>query len=574
MPRLLAIDCDARELCFVLGNSVGERVTLEAAGSVSLKGLADDRPLQNDELGKQLQALLAKHKRSGAKVLASVDRNAIELFQLTVPPAADAELPELVMNQLAIESSNIANESVIDFIPDVGGASEPRRITAAALSQVEFDRVKTVCTAAGYAPDCMLVRPYETASLFLKQQTAIRGNSLLVNVVADEVDLIVVDQQQPLFFRTVRLPAGMGDEAAEQRLLDEIRRTLLVAPQGSEVGQVIDAVYVFGTSGEYERIVQQISKDSTAKVELLDPYVGFALGSQWEKQTSGRLIPLLGMLLGEAHGGNHAIDFLHPRRAPKPPDRKRQLAMALIVAAVLVGTGGYYVWDLFSAADAVNKKLASDLADLEALVKKSSKKEKVTEAIDDWNGNSVVWLDELRELSSKFPSGQDLVIQRLSMTPTRGGKASIAFQGLAREPKVVTRMEVTLRDSRHEVQTPRVEERVQDKLYSWGFETSVSLSPAKVEMEESDHDQSASEVKESGKKESNSKEPDKQEASAKESAEPAVSKSKKPRKGAKTGSKKATATEEPAAKEASPTVEPNSDDRSQQESPSVDTPEK
>ncbi|WP_010582270.1 hypothetical protein [Schlesneria paludicola] len=483
MQRLLAIDCDARELGYVLATASGERITLESAGTVLLGSGPDDRALTPDEIGKKLQSALAKQKRTGVKVLASVDRNSIELFEIVVPPASDPELPELVLNRLSMESATIADEAIVDFIAQSGGETESRRVTAAALAKTELERVTATCSSAGLTADRLLVRPYETAALFLRQRSVTGGNFLLVNVIGDEVDLIVVDSVRILFFRTVRLPARMGDETAEQRLLDEIRRTLLVAPQSPEIGHVIEAVYWFGSGAEHERLVAQISKEISTKVELLDPYSGFSFGKHWEGQLSGRLVPLLGMLVAETRGAQHAVDFLHPRKAPKPPNRIRQLAIAASLIAVIGGAGGYYVWEGQAKADAEIKKLSESLTSLDALVKKTAEKKKVADAIEEWNSNSVVWLDELRDLSAKFPPGQDLVIQRLAMTPSRGGKANVSFQGLAREPKVVTRMEASLRDSRHEVQTPRVEERVQDKTYSWSFETGVSLTPAKVKIE-------------------------------------------------------------------------------------------
>ena len=78
-------------------------------------------------MGKQLQAALAKCKRTGAKFLIAVDRNSIELTEITVPPAADAELPEMVLNQLAMDAPAIADESVVDFIASPGEANHPAR---------------------------------------------------------------------------------------------------------------------------------------------------------------------------------------------------------------------------------------------------------------------------------------------------------------------------------------------------------------------------------------------------------------------------------------------------------------
>ena len=111
MQRILAIDFNPREITYLVANAAGDRITLEANGTVSLIDAAEDRPLSAAESAKQLQGTLAKYKRAGTKVLVSVDRNSIEFFEFTVPPASDAELPELVMVQSTMELSMIAEES-------------------------------------------------------------------------------------------------------------------------------------------------------------------------------------------------------------------------------------------------------------------------------------------------------------------------------------------------------------------------------------------------------------------------------------------------------------------------------
>ena len=564
MQRLIAIDCDSREFAYIQASVSGDRITIEAAAIVPLKSAEPDRLATVEEATAQLQAALAKYKRSGVKALVGVDRNAIELISITVPPSTDAELPEMVQNQLVSESPTIADESVIDFIPNPGDPAESRRITAATLPKTELQRVTTICNAINLTPHRILARPYETASLFLKKGTLGTGDSLLVNVIVDEVDLIVVDQIRPLFFRSVRLPGGLGDETAEQRVLDEIRRTLLVAPQNVEVGQVIESVYVFGTSPEHERLVQQIAKDCNAKVHAIDPFEGFTINGELENRTSGRLVPLLGMLAEEAHGAAHSIDFANPRKAPPPPNRVRQIAIGTAVAAALFGSIGYYVYESFAKLTAEQKQLTSDLADLTSRIKKSADKKKMAEAIEDWNGNSVIWLDELRDLSAKFPPGQDLVIQRLAMTPTRAGRASISFQGLARESKVVARMESALRDNRHEVQTPRIEERVLDKMYSWSFDTSIGVSPNKIEVDDLiEKKEPYDEPAEPKLKKKASKDKDKSESPEPETSksdtekpvadksEPAASKTKKTSKSRTNAKKKSAEKEAPATNEPS-----------------------
>ena len=480
MQRLLAIDCDARELCYVLATVSGSQTTLESCGTVSLKGDDEGQVLSADDSAKRLQSALSKIKRTNAKVLVEVDRNAVEFHTVTVPPSTDAEVAELVINQVAVDANENA---IIDFIPVPGAPDESRTITAAALARSEFDRVLSICSHAGLTAKRMLMRPHATAALFLNQEAGTNGRSLLVNLIADEVDLIVVDQSRVLFFRTVRLPGALGDDAAEQRLLDEIRRTLLIAPKGADETQSIEGIFLFGNSPELQRIVEQVGKDGTTRVRSFDPLGHFKIGKQWQSSRSGRLIPLLGMIADEAKGNHPALDFVNPRRPPKPPNRIRQIAIAAAALLTVGGMGTYYMSERFAEVDKELKDMRADLAEQDKFLKKYADKRKAADAIEEWNSNGIIWLDELRELSTRFPPGRDLVIQRVAMAQSRAGKGTITFAGLAREAKVVARMESALRDARHEVQTPRVEERPSDKWYSWSFDASISLTPKKVELD-------------------------------------------------------------------------------------------
>ena len=57
-------------------------------------------------------------------------------------------------------------------------------------------------------------------------------------------------------------------------------------PQNADIGSVIDGVYMFGTGEDVNRLVGQITSDCTVKAEVVDPFAGFTLGPQWEKQSS------------------------------------------------------------------------------------------------------------------------------------------------------------------------------------------------------------------------------------------------------------------------------------------------
>jgi len=88
----------------------------------------------------------------------------------------------------------------------------------------------------------------------------------------------------------------------------------------------------------------------------------------------------------------------------------------------------------------------------------------------------VVWLDELRDLSLRFPPARDAVVLRMSMTFSQSGGA-IDLEGLVRDPKIVVNMEGQVRDEYRKVVSKRVQERKLERDYTWLFETSISVAP-------------------------------------------------------------------------------------------------
>jgi hypothetical protein len=94
-------------------------------------------------------------------------------------------------------------------------------------------------------------------------------------------------------------------------------------------------------------------------------------------------------------------------------------------------------------------------------------------AIEEWLMADVVWLDELRDLSLRFPKPRDAVILRMTLSGKPTGGGAIELEGLVRDPSIVGQMESNLRDDYHEVRTKRVQESVQGANHTWKFDSSL-----------------------------------------------------------------------------------------------------
>jgi len=346
MGKILAIDWDRHQLRYVFALTGRNTVKVLAAAVVPMMTAQDEGdPEERPDPAGTLRAKLGR-KALRLPALVGVDRASIETMTLTLPPATDAELPELVINQAMRESPTVTEDTPLDFLPQNDDPSEPREVLVATLAPDAMREIKRACAKAGIKPARMLMRPYASASLLLRSELAEDGKaSLLVNLVGDEVDLTVVAKSKIVFTRTARIPHSDDRAETDRRVLAEIGRTLMVAMQHQIGDQAVRRICLCGARGDYQGLVDGAAEQFEIPVVEFDPFDAVEIGRKAMPDESGPFASLLGMLLDEAHGDRHAIDFLNPREVPKPPNRRRLYAA---VAALLI-IGGLYVWGEQSA---------------------------------------------------------------------------------------------------------------------------------------------------------------------------------------------------------------------------------
>ena len=472
MARLLAIDWDNREARYVIGATRGSHVNIEAAGAIALPDSAGPGGTES-ELSSQLRAVLAG-KAARATTVVGVDRSRIELVSMTLPPASDVELPDMVRNQAMRDNSAIAEDDVLDFVTSDADESGPRAITAVALSRSRLEKIQTIASEAGLAPKSIVVRPYATAGLVLDALENRDQACLVINVLSEEVDLIVLAGGRVVFWRTVRQSGVSRDEAAASRLVAEVQRTLLVA-QSRVPGQTAEAVYLCGGLDEHPALAAALRERLPLELVLTDPFAAYA-GLDEPPEHPGRFASLVGMLVREIDGG-HPIDFLNPRQAPAPADRRRVVSLAAAVVVLLLAMGGYRVWSTFAESDDQIETLTAQLDRLDELVKRNTSKAPTIPLIENWSKDDVNWLDELRDLSIRFPSERDAVVLRMNMSQGRESGGSIDMTGIVRDPVIVSHIENGIRDKYHQISSRHMQEQLQENNYSWHFESSIVVTP-------------------------------------------------------------------------------------------------
>jgi len=117
MPQLLAIEWDGGEARLVVAATRGERVVIEQAFSVGLDSGEPGETAGERSVGGQIAAALAARGIGRIDTLAAVGRSSIELRQLSLPPAPEAELPEMVRFQAMREFNEFDESWLLDFVP-------------------------------------------------------------------------------------------------------------------------------------------------------------------------------------------------------------------------------------------------------------------------------------------------------------------------------------------------------------------------------------------------------------------------------------------------------------------------
>jgi Tfp pilus assembly PilM family ATPase len=476
MTRLLAIDWDRREARCILAESAGKKLKVLGVGSAPQVDVAEGGSPVQPDLGGSLRAAVDDRRPGRAATLVGIDRASVDLMNFALPPATDAELPELIANQAMRESQLATEEASIDFVALSDDPAEPRPVIAAVLGPEQRGRIEGACSSAGLRPQRIVLRALAAASL-VARSGAPEEVRLLLNVLGEEADLTLLVDGRAVLLRTVRLPAGLDDESAAGRLLAEVQRTVLVAQQGALGGRAVERLVLFGGPDEHPVLADRLREDLSMPVSVLDPFRAAGVPSAIVPENPGRYASLLGMLLDEADGKPHAIDFLHPKRPPKPLDRRRPLLIAAALAMVAALAVGYSTWSELRDLDDTNEGLAQQLRDRDDLVREASKDRQLIEAVRQWKASDVNWLDELRDLSERFPSMRQARVTQLSLTPGRSG-GQIHLQGLVRDPGVAAEIERRLREAGHEeVRSKHILPREGQENYTRSFEISASVPP-------------------------------------------------------------------------------------------------
>ncbi len=487
---VIAAHWGPKSLEYVVADRKAGQVRITTAAAISWAEEEDDQRSPGDVLLTELQRLGLRR----LDLIQALGRGSVDVIPLQLPPSSDEELPTLVFNQVMRDAGDIAETGVVDFVALPADPGEPRAGFAFAVDAATLEQINVEAAKASLKPSTIVYRPLASVTLLRRVVPQSQQTMILVTLHNREADISIVRGGGLAYTRTARLSEtkNVGDIAAQ--LAMEVRRSLAAASLAPDAES--QHLYMFGMLQETEQLVQDLAEELSLPASLLDPLRAEQVDGPTPDGV-GRLSPLLGMIY-DHYAKSHATDFLHPKEPPPPPNQVRQVAGYVAAAMLVVVIGGYMMWESRAKAAEELAGIRSTLTKTTERLEKVKQKRAVVDAVWQWQGDNVNWLDEFYDLARRFPSGRDAMIRRFSVSPGRGGASVIDLNVHVRDPAVVTQMEDQLRDAYHDVRCTGVSEQAAAGDYPWQFETRITLRPRDTDEYRKNAPDSQSEEEPSG----------------------------------------------------------------------------
>ncbi len=326
---VVACSWHQHHLLILVAKVHGREIELLDALSVPL-----DPNSTHEQIGQRLAEELRARRWKHFHLLIGLPRSRVEMLNLSLPPASDAELVEMVRNEVMRQLTDLPEDAIVDFHIVQGDAESLRRVEAAVLRPETAAQIHAACAPVGQLPAQMVLRPLAIASLFTRLAGRGHNQALLLTVMDCDADMSLFSHGQVVFSRTVRLMDEETGPLDASRVSDEIRRTLAVAPLEPQHEEDVGHIYMFDDLKRANEFIEQLADELQLPVSLLDPLVGLKVAKDVDLEHIHRFPALIGMVRDYADQ-SVALDFAHPKQPPPPP--RYGLKIALYAGAAAVG---------------------------------------------------------------------------------------------------------------------------------------------------------------------------------------------------------------------------------------------
>jgi Tfp pilus assembly PilM family ATPase len=426
LARFLAIDWEQQQLHVVQASTGRGGMRVEQALSWSFPEPLT--PASAESLGKKLRDALKEANVAAAPVLACVGRERVILKELRYPAVPAHEEPAVVRFQAAKELTESPDDVIIDYTPMGNGDSDggERHALAVIVRKEVVASLQGLCRGLGMKLLAVTPRPSAVIGALdrsRKGKVPVGAVEALLVIGPRWADLGILRGQTLLFARSL---GALGN------LAGEVKRSLTVFNAGSETA--VQALFV-ASDGEEYALCGRLQELLGVPVRFLDSFLPEDT-VQVDKARRGRFTAAIGLLQRWSDSPVLGINFVSPKE-PRPVRNvgARQKVLAAVVGAFVIVF--LFVVGNFVLADRKNQKenLEGELKAREAQFSTMAQESLDINALRDWDSTTVSWIDELYDLTARFPAHKGFRLNNMTAIPKKNAKdkwaASVTLTGVA-----------------------------------------------------------------------------------------------------------------------------------------------
>ncbi len=372
-------------------------------------------PSTAERVGKALREFLNSAKIPVNPVIVGLGRDRIFLKELRFPPIAAHEEAALVRFQTGKELTESVDSYAVDYVHMNTGSGERQIMTAAARRDL-LAMIQTMCQAAGLKLHAVTPKLFGASAAL---ERSLRPDPSPLAARKLNVVLSVGQRWAELcFYHGPRLLQAQA-LANGPLLAAEVKRNLAVFRAQHAVDLELsgpDCLYMFG---EDKSAVQSLENGhSNLPIRMLDPLRPEPeVGAQVKNHAA--LAGAAGLAELWSHAVQKPINLADPKRQRAPTSISRQRGMFYgVVAGVFLACAIAGMWYVLAQKRAEIARLGAEKAGIEKLLADNAQERADLDAYKEWEQTTIPWLDELYDLTARYPWEQGFRVNQFSAQTT------------------------------------------------------------------------------------------------------------------------------------------------------------
>jgi hypothetical protein len=396
---LLAIDWDQRQLHLAAVRTQRKGMQVEWAADWDMG--EELNPRSAEAVGKRLREFLKAEQVTAGAVIVSIGREKVILKEVRFPPVSAGDEAALVRFQATKDVTDPPDTLEVDYVhrPVTPGIAE-RHTLAVLMRKDLLASVRAICRGAGLKLLGVAPRPFG-APYALERTLNASGGAFAADAVLGVLtvgerwaELCLFRGHELLLARS--LPAGPV-------LVGEVKRSLAVfAAQNAADDRLAGpkALYVFGNGNAP---TPALAEALPCPVEVVSPLIiSDAVAPREEHQA--QLAGAVGLAQRWAVAGSLPVNLAAPKKSQTSasPTRRRWALYGTAAGVLLVCAIAGMTYTLNTKSQQ-KQQLIRRQSDLEGYLRAYAQDRTDIDAFKEWEQGNVPWLDELYDLTARFP---------------------------------------------------------------------------------------------------------------------------------------------------------------------------